>query len=131
MAQPSTPACRTRAHNHADEHDKRTPKRDSPARRLWASNAEVRAALTGGAGGGFGGAKPLSTEEKAARAAGQLVKALQQLLKEQEDILARKAAYVARGCRGDWPALQPEGWNPLLDRRPPAADADQQQQPTC
>ncbi len=43
----------------------------------------------------------------------------------------RKRTYVERGCRGDWPEVQPEGWSPVvqgLERKPLGGFEGQQQQ---
>eukprot|EP00882_Tetradesmus_deserticola_P025818 GHRQ01028389.1.p3 GENE.GHRQ01028389.1~~GHRQ01028389.1.p3 ORF type:complete len:108 (+),score=27.21 GHRQ01028389.1:39-362(+) len=57
--------------------------------------------------------------------AGQLIKALNQLLKEHDYLPAKKRLYVEYGCRGDWPELKPKEWNPVLDslQRKPVPEA--------
>jgi hypothetical protein len=64
--------------------------------------------------GGFA-EKGLSLEEKAQKATGQLIKAMNQLLKDHSYLPAKKRLYVEYGCRGDWPELQPQEWNPVLE----------------
>lgn len=102
-----------------DEQDKRNPKPQSPARQLYHDVSEVRAVLQK-SGGGFG-SNELSFDEKVTKATSQLIKAMNQLLKEHDYLPAKKRLYVEMGCRGDWPQLKPEDWNPVvegLDRKP-------------
>lgn len=97
----------------ADEQDKRNPKPSTATRQLYHDVSEVRATLQKSTGG-FGD-KELSFEEKVQKATSQLIKALNQLLKEHEYLPAKKRLYVEFGCRGDWPELKPEDWNPVLE----------------
>jgi hypothetical protein len=57
--------------------------------------------------------------------AGQLIKAMNQLLKEHDYLPAKKRLYVEYGCRGDWPELKPKEWNPVLEnlQRKPVPEA--------
>ncbi len=80
---------------------------------MFADVAEVRATLSGDKGG-FG-EQTLSAADKAQRAASQLIKALTQLLQQYDYLPAKKRAYIERGCRGDWPELQPPEWSPVLE----------------
>jgi len=83
-----------------DEVDRRGPssrpaaavERASEAQRPYAAIAEVRAALE--SGGGFGAATAMTAEQKADKAAGQIVATLAKLLEQDEDMPARKRAYV-------------------------------------
>ncbi|KAF6260351.1 hypothetical protein COO60DRAFT_1700353 [Scenedesmus sp. NREL 46B-D3] len=106
-----------------DEVDKRRPKPPSAARAVYHGRSEVRAALSV-ASGGFSD-KSMTLEEKATKATGQLIKALNQLLKEHEYLPAKKRLYVEYGCRGDWPELKPKEWNPVLEnlQRKPVSEA--------
>ncbi|KAF6260395.1 hypothetical protein COO60DRAFT_1637653 [Scenedesmus sp. NREL 46B-D3] len=112
--------------DQADTHCFKPP---SAARAVYHGRSEVRAALCV-ASGGFSD-KSITLEEKATKAmgectaasgmmldglsgvAGQLVKAMNQLLKEHDYLPAKKQLYVEYGCRGDWPE-KPKEWNSVL-----------------
>lgn len=103
----------------ADEQDKRSLKPSTPARQLYHEVSEVRAVLQKHTGG-FG-VQHLSFDEKVQKATTQLIKAMNQLLKEHQYLPAKKRLYIEFGCRGDWPELKPQDWNPVLeglDRKP-------------
>jgi hypothetical protein len=105
----------------ADETNRRKPKVPTPTRLLHYNQSEVRAKLD--IPTGFS-SKPLTTEDKAKQATSQIIKAINQLLKEHSYLAAKKRLYIEYGCRGDWPQLMPQEWNPvleLMDRKPVTA----------
>ena len=40
------------------------------------------------------------------------LRALKCFLEYDKELPGKKSLYIRVGCRGDWPNLQPPGWNP-------------------
>ena len=53
----------------------------------------------------------VKTQEEAIGIASQVVAALGELLAGDEQLAGKKTFYNKMGCRGDWPTLQPPGWD--------------------
>lgn len=81
----------------ADEVDKRHAKPATAARAVYQEQSEVRAQLQC-AKGGFG-ARELSADDKAQKAASEVIKAMNKLLKEHDYLPQKKRLYVEYGCR--------------------------------
>lgn len=53
----------------------------------------------------------VGTEAEAVGIAGQALGAIKQLIEGDPQLPGKKGFYVKMGCRGDWPVLQPPGWD--------------------
>ena len=51
------------------------------------------------------------TEHAATNIATQVMSAVAQLIEGDPQLSGKKGFYVKMGCRGDWPVLQPPGWD--------------------
>ncbi|KAG2484082.1 hypothetical protein HYH03_017101 [Edaphochlamys debaryana] len=104
-----------------DEEDKTRPKPASEERALYGRKAEVTARVKVQKGFAAKGGNPFSLENRARAAADALLPRLSEHLAEFPALTERKRQYVERGCRGDWPEVQPAGWSPVvqtLERKP-------------
>ncbi|KXZ52535.1 hypothetical protein GPECTOR_9g579 [Gonium pectorale] len=104
-----------------DEEDKARPKARTPDRALFESKAEVTVRVKAIKGFAVKGGNTM--ENRARAVADVLMPRLSDYLAEYPDLADRKREYVERGCRGDWPELQPAGWSPAVatlaaDRKP-------------
>ncbi|KAG2451737.1 hypothetical protein HYH02_003517 [Chlamydomonas schloesseri] len=112
-----------------DEEDKSTPKPRTPERQLYEERAELAVRVKIQKGFGVRGSQTL--EGRARAVADTLLPRLSDFLAEKPELTERKRQYVERGCRGDWPELQPAEWSPAvaaLDRKPLAGFEGQEQQ---
>ncbi|KAG2441816.1 hypothetical protein HXX76_003425 [Chlamydomonas incerta] len=102
-----------------DEEDKSTAKPRTPERQLYEDRAELAVRVKVQKGFGVRGGQTL--EGRARAVADTLLPRLSDFLAEKPELTDRKRQYVERGCRGDWPELQPAEWNPAvaaLERKP-------------
>lgn len=53
----------------------------------------------------------VNTESAATNVATQVMSAVAQLIEGDPQLSGKKGFYVKMGCRGDWPVLQPPGWD--------------------
>eukprot|EP00198_Chlamydomonas_reinhardtii_P008520 XP_001697857.1 shikimate kinase-related protein [Chlamydomonas reinhardtii] len=110
-----------------DEDDKSTPKPRTPERQLYEDRAELAVRVKVQKGFGVRGGQTL--EGRARAVADTLLPRLSDFLAEKPELTERKRQYVERGCRGDWPELQPAEGSPVvaaLDRKPLAGFEEEQ-----